>query len=117
MGEIVIRDNVPFPEITTKRGKPATPESLAMKGLKLGQSFETGPFSHKEAKEQSKILSGNAANLHRRKDFNKKWRLRTAMRFVKGTGEYFVGVWCVDKDSFKNKTNSTTGKNYGREKC
>ena len=106
MDEIVIRDDVPFPEITTKRGKPATPESLAMKGLKLGQSFETGPFSHKEAKKQSKTLSSHAFNLHRRKYFNQQWRLRTAMRFVKETGEYFVGVWCVDKDSFKNTRNS-----------
>ena len=122
MDEIVIRDDVPFPEITTKRGKNPSPYRVAMEGLKLGQSFETGPFSHEEAKKQSKMLSAHIANVnrraHTRRQLPEGLRVRLSTRFVKETGQYFVGVWCVNKDSFKNMTNSnsTTGKNYGRKK-
>ena len=115
MDEIVIREDVPFPEKTQERkGRPSSPHTLVMEKLKPGQSFETGPFSHEEAKEQSKILSGNAANTHRRKYFNQQWRLRTTKRFDIDTEEYFVGVWCGHKDSFTNKTNRSEKKGESR---
>ena len=107
VNEIVIRDDVPFPEKTQKRkGKPSSPHTRAMEKLKLGQSFETGPFSQEEAKKQSILLSNAAANTNRRKYFNPQWRLRISKRFDIDTEEYFVGVWCVHKDSFKNIKNS-----------
>ena len=106
VGEVVIREDVPFPEKTQKRkGRPSSPHTRVMEKLKLGQSIETGPFSHEEAKKQSILLSNTAANTHKRKYFNQQWRLRISKRFDIDTEEYFVGVWCVDKDSFQNITN------------
>ena len=107
VNEIVIREDVPFPENTQNRkGRPSSPHTRVMEKLKPGQSFETGPFSHEEAKKQSVLLSGTAANTNRRKYFNQQWKLKISKRFDMDTEEYFVGVWCVHKDSFKNIKNS-----------